>query len=806
MYSKNDKDSKENKWIDWVYDTVTVLISIADITTDIIVLLSFYYQSRTVFFIISLCILILSQIAYSIVFIWRYDVWYDHGLSVAVPVFFALLPFGFITSFIIMFTDDPDSWFTELFGDITHLDTRYSIRYDNMSATQNKKTQWMIKKLSKNIGFITEAAIEAIPQSLLQLIAIVYYKEANIISIISIFLSMFSVMTKSIVFSQGIDIKTYIWTWLCIVVDFFGIFFTLSWVFYTNNTLLQPIFLGYFSIIAKIWFYKVIISIIPVVIAGIGAWFTFILWKLLLDEIWTGYPPGSSCATTSDICTNMAYSFFLIIGGSIGVLLVAPVGLIGLEIFCFSFCAFGVWTFGTERWANYSHNEVNTWVNQMLDFIHKPSVFNHGDRMIRMLSVNHSISTNISSWYRRSTDLNTYANKIYENHGLDGLKKITFRDLRKNCGDANRQRIANFLPQLWDNIRDEAPSKADYEDCLCCHGSDCVDKMENWCEYVIFYWSIIILLPGFVIGKLFQCMFPYVIIGYLLYENHWNEIHLFQIVMLLTYIGLQIILFILGLMVFQTQYYLWHIQPGIDSVHLRTSSYVKNKNTLNTFIDSAEKWYFDKTYVPLIHKFILEMYGNDIGNIIMDYFHNIEISKNENINDKKTKVNDFEHDIAWKPIARDIEYKGAESVEPPEHNTPSTDDTDENHMIDIDEIKTDIINDNDKEIVKPIEQHPLSSAPHIISINRNIVEETKQMEVRIGMEEPNTALEILEITDSIPKETILAKNELDRRKLMEDIKKGTKLKHNNNSERNDEELISTVINIPENMSDDHKIQ
>ena len=35
-------------------------------------------------------------------------------------------------------------------------------------------------------------------------------KEANYISIASIFLSMFSVMTKSLVFSQGIDIKTYI--------------------------------------------------------------------------------------------------------------------------------------------------------------------------------------------------------------------------------------------------------------------------------------------------------------------------------------------------------------------------------------------------------------------------------------------------------------------------------------------------------------------------------------------------------------------------------------------------------------------
>ena len=97
--------------------------------------------------------------------------------------------------------------------------------------------RWIRSKLNKHLGFLLEAAIEAFPQSLLQIVAIVVYQEANYVSIISILLSMFSVTTKSLILSQGIEIYTFVWSWLCVVTDFFGIFFTLTWVFYSNDAI-----------------------------------------------------------------------------------------------------------------------------------------------------------------------------------------------------------------------------------------------------------------------------------------------------------------------------------------------------------------------------------------------------------------------------------------------------------------------------------------------------------------------------------------------------------------------------------------
>ena len=79
------------------YDLLTILISFADVTTDIIVLIDFYQKDRMIFFGISLAILILAQFAYSIAFGIDFEIlvedsdwkWYYKLMA-----FFCMLPFG----------------------------------------------------------------------------------------------------------------------------------------------------------------------------------------------------------------------------------------------------------------------------------------------------------------------------------------------------------------------------------------------------------------------------------------------------------------------------------------------------------------------------------------------------------------------------------------------------------------------------------------------------------------------------------------------------------------------------------------
>ena len=55
------------------YDVLTIFISIADVVTDVIVLIDFYNKDRMAFFIISIIILILAQCSYSIAFGARFN-------------------------------------------------------------------------------------------------------------------------------------------------------------------------------------------------------------------------------------------------------------------------------------------------------------------------------------------------------------------------------------------------------------------------------------------------------------------------------------------------------------------------------------------------------------------------------------------------------------------------------------------------------------------------------------------------------------------------------------------------------------
>ena len=176
------------------------------------------------------------------------------------------------------------------------------------------------------------------------------------------------------------------------------------------------------------------------------------------------------------------------------------------------------------------------------------------------------------------------------------------------------------------------PARSDYHDCLTCYTytgqyapTKCEQCLNTWLEEVIFFWIFMFFAPIFLIGKMFQMSFAWIIIGYISYHQEWNNIDLFQFVMLLTYIGLQIVLVILGIMVCRIQYWMWHIQPGIDYVKLNSDLNVSN------ILQSADDWYMLRTQIPLIEKLILELYGDDIGRVILDYYHNIKLYQNEQV-------------------------------------------------------------------------------------------------------------------------------------------------------------------------------
>lgn len=145
--SANDVEEGAN-CINLTYDILTIFISIADIVTDVIVLISFYNKERTAFFAISLVILIIAQLCYAVLFIWRYKPRMSD--SKIIFLFLALLPFGTIVSFLVYFTDDTDSAFAKWFGkQFPSLKVQESLEHRYENDKHGKMTKWIIRKLSK---------------------------------------------------------------------------------------------------------------------------------------------------------------------------------------------------------------------------------------------------------------------------------------------------------------------------------------------------------------------------------------------------------------------------------------------------------------------------------------------------------------------------------------------------------------------------------------------------------------------------------------------------------------------------------
>lgn len=147
------------KAIGALFDIMAGVVSLLDLTTDLIILITWWNEGRMVFFYISLVILSLAQCSYLIVF------YMLHGkkkpcchsfLSVLCTI-----PFAPILSFIMYFVSTEDS---KLANFIDNYLLCYNCRWEQHSPDRTKSPmqQAIDEKLHKHIGFLMESLIEGI--------------------------------------------------------------------------------------------------------------------------------------------------------------------------------------------------------------------------------------------------------------------------------------------------------------------------------------------------------------------------------------------------------------------------------------------------------------------------------------------------------------------------------------------------------------------------------------------------------------------------------------------------------------------
>ena len=268
------------------------------------------------------------------------------------------------------------------------------------------------------------------------------------------------------------------------------------------------------------------------------------------------------------------------------------IGMLFMEIACFSMLSAVLYLFGTLRW-DYTEKKTSRILKVMLDFIGGAS-FKNNDRVIRILAVNYACSSDDS-----------VGKFISERKREETLHRVTYRQLRDRSDDPKMANVVSsaFFGyfQVWKAYRD-AGLESEWDLILW-------EFMPRTMAIIYLYTSF----PIYLLSRIVTVLYPYFIVGYLSYYGLWKHMNLFELVMLGSYIGLQAMVLVLGISVFRTHHWLWHVVPGIEINANKWDS------DMTPFLKRMYSFYDSVQWMPVVTDIVVNEFGTDIGPIIMDY-------------------------------------------------------------------------------------------------------------------------------------------------------------------------------------------
>ena len=442
------------KLIGFVFDVIAAIVSLLDLATDLIILVTWYQQERMVFFYISLSILILAQLSYVSIFYYNHGTW--DRVCYSILSVLCTLPFAPLLSFIFYLVSKNDS-IVRKFIDKFLLCFHFDWNENYVDAQASPQQQYLDEKIYKHLGFLLEAMIEAFPQSILQLTAIVYYNEPNTISVLSILISMSSVCSKIfliVITGNLVTWKMKFFIWLSFVADFFGIFFIVSYAFYTPNNEALHI---YFVNIRTICIYEIIICVLPFAVVGSLGLHLYWTMKLSTDAI-------DTCFYRCILCPLLVIgiTFLWVIG--------LFVTLLSMTIFCVWWAAMGVigmaisgrlpWDkTGKTFYAGFIH-----WImdecTDISDMDNETLISKKEDRKLRICVFNTFILEQHKRHLNPNNNAHTYDDNwmnYFDEKCLNYLQtkkqtrfeNVTYEDLRVNCDTSEWK----YQHHIWQNKR-----------------------------------------------------------------------------------------------------------------------------------------------------------------------------------------------------------------------------------------------------------------------------------------------------------------------------------------------------------------
>jgi hypothetical protein len=302
-----------------LFEVCTVIINLADVTTDIIVAVQFFRDGDTVWAWLVVTSLVIANLVYTVLggeFVIKEITGSDIGRPVAYTVSFfigQLLPFLNVLSHSVRgcksycqrlrasdaddevaynALDDvdtcPPATITSAAALVTpnatsttaHSEhTRFGIstaaqeelnRIATSTLVQESIRAAMSKHFEKYALFYVESIVEAAPQAVIQLIAITFLGRASTAQMVSLCCSLFSITSKAVVLSQAYDVRVMVFKFMLAAHDVFSAFYLFSTLL-AIETVKQTTFFGLdVSWLSYIWLWKFIAQIGFAALSGLG--------------------------------------------------------------------------------------------------------------------------------------------------------------------------------------------------------------------------------------------------------------------------------------------------------------------------------------------------------------------------------------------------------------------------------------------------------------------------------------------------------------------------------------------------------
>ena len=149
-----------------------------------------------------------------------------------------MLPFGQFIPFLAWLESFEFQWVEKLLRKL-HLDSTNG-RNDEVTrqfveAGGDLLYEYIQRKFYSHGGFLVEALAEAIPQSILQTVAVLHFDNASPLFIISIFVSICVISSKGYLISYSMHRPSFMFNLFCVFADVLCIFATICWLFTTDD-------------------------------------------------------------------------------------------------------------------------------------------------------------------------------------------------------------------------------------------------------------------------------------------------------------------------------------------------------------------------------------------------------------------------------------------------------------------------------------------------------------------------------------------------------------------------------------------